>query len=246
MIGEVARVTVRAVSRLSVAQDFQKAFGGFTAEAFRILERLRQAPHIEQYRRERDAIATRIQEPFQRYRDDIVVGAILSNRIELETERNVFSRLLKNDFGKGGCHHHVWMSFYRPGWTRLRDLQLIHSLHPNAFYVGVSASDVSAVVLRSAQAAIVRAPVSFAQLIAPFTEEPEWEVSVRSRRERRMLHSPPTAEEWTEIAPSMKALRVLRRLGREEVVNSGDRLVDYALAAMADVWPLYLHLLPDE
>src|SRR5690554_4854342 len=112
-------------------------FEGFSPEAFYALERLRGAPTVEQLRRDRHAIRRFVQEPFARYRDELVLRWVIPNQLPLETEKGVFSRLPKNDFGAGGAHHHLWMSFYRPGHRRLTDVQRSHSLYPGGFDFGL-------------------------------------------------------------------------------------------------------------
>ncbi len=156
----------------------------------------------------------------------------------------MFSRLLKNDFGRGGCHHHYWMSFYRPGWTRLRDLQLIHSMHPDAIFVGVNASSISRAVLNTAREAILASPQDFSTLIEPFLRDSNWTVSMRARDEQVNLTQPPASAEWADYVSSMQMLRVMRRFRREEVVALGAQFVHEAASAVAQVWPIYIHLLP--
>ena len=119
-----------------VPEPLDLTFEGFAPEAFAILERLRDEPHIAQYRKEKAGIKRYITEPFKRFRDDLVVNWVLPNRLDFETEKNVFSRLLKNDFGAGGCHHHLWMAFYRPGRRRLTDVQLAPCITPDGFTMG--------------------------------------------------------------------------------------------------------------
>lgn len=240
------RLPVESVGHLEIARIEDSPFTGFAEGAFRILDRLREHPHIEQYHLERERVDLYIKQPFKDYRDAIVMGAVLPNRLNLETERNVFSRLLKNDFGRGGSHHHFWMSFYRPGLTRLRDLQLIHSMHPDAFHVGVSASKVSPSVHRNLKRTIERSPDEFAELIDPFVHNPDWSVVIRFGGEQRELTDRLTPDEWRDQATALHSVRVLRRIPRQEVVvASGRRLVNEALRAMAHVWPLYIHLLPN-
>ncbi|WP_243663954.1 hypothetical protein [Rhodothermus marinus] len=118
-----------------------RTFEGFAPEAFEALARLKSRPHIEQYRQEKPALRRYVQEPFRRLRDDLVVNWVLPNSLALETERNVFSRFLKNDFGAGGCYAHYWMAFYRQGRRRLADVQLIVSLHADGLRVGVYAGE---------------------------------------------------------------------------------------------------------
>ncbi|GIV62352.1 MAG: hypothetical protein KatS3mg044_1218 [Rhodothermaceae bacterium] len=127
-------------------------FEGFGVEAFAALARLKAEPHIERYRLEKEALRRYVQAPFRRLRDDLAVRWVLPNALALETERNVFSRFLKNDFGAGGCHAHYWMAFYRAGRRRLADVQLIVSLHADGLKVGVYAGEPARAVWKAVRA----------------------------------------------------------------------------------------------
>ena len=146
------------------------SFEGFAPEAFAILERLRAEPHIEQYRKEKDGIKRYITEPFKRFRDDLVVNWVLPNRLDFETEKNVFSRLLKNDFGAGGCHSHLWMAFYRTGRRRLTDAQLAPCITPDGFTTGLFIGAYMTDLLKQAKHNIAADPARFLGLINPLLQ----------------------------------------------------------------------------
>lgn len=238
-------VPVSQVVDLAVAPPDPPSFPGFSAQAFDLLERLRRTPNIKQYQAEKTHIHRWLKEPFKAYRDDLVFGFVIPNRLSLETERNVFSRLLKNDFGRGGCHHHFWMSFYRHGWTRLRDLQLIHSLHPDAFYVGISASRISPVVLRHTRYVLVERSRDFQAVAASLVASPDWEMIIRRGDESEAVTDvSPEAAWWSQVS-RISALRLFRRFSREHVLRAGNGIIYEALGAVAALWPAYQLLLPD-
>ncbi|MBT8400041.1 MAG: hypothetical protein KJO98_06170, partial [Rhodothermia bacterium] len=110
---------------------------GFGEDAFRLLGRLQQRPTVSEYQRLKDELDVAVVTPFKEYRDDLVVNLVLPNRLPLETEKNVFSRFPKNDFGAGGAHSHLWFSFYRLGEKRLTDIQIVHSLSADSFTLGL-------------------------------------------------------------------------------------------------------------
>ncbi|MBO6574378.1 MAG: hypothetical protein JJ896_03095 [Rhodothermales bacterium] len=118
---------------------YQIASPGFDDDAFSALSDLQERPVIEQYQEDRERIQRAVVAPFKLYRDDLVLNWVLPAQWPLETERNVFSRIPKNDFGKGGANHHYWLSFYRPSRSRLKDIQLAHSLFPDRFVLGLYA-----------------------------------------------------------------------------------------------------------
>lgn len=234
------------ISSSGVRHDFvlpeplECSFDGFDPEAFAILARLRERPHIEQYRVEKDAIQRFVMEPFRRYRDDLVLNWVLPNQLPFETERNVFSRLLKNDFGAGGCHHHVWMAFYRPPRRRLTDVQLSHAIYPDGFAFGLYIGDHAGALFRHARARMVEHPERALGLLNDlvaqgfvFTYAPTVTRSASSPRFTEPLAALP------EDLGRAKGLWVRTMLPRETVLGLGGGLVREAIRAQEALWPFY-------
>ena len=226
--------------RFAISHTEQIQFEGFSPEAFAVLGRLRAHPHIEQYRKEKEEIRRRVKEPFKRYRDDLVVNWVLPNHLPFETEKNVFSRLLKNDFGAGGCHHHLWMAFYRPPRRRLSDVQLSHSLYPDGFVFGLYVGNYAKSLFRAAKKRMEEQPrETLAHLNAliesgyTFTYAPTVTKATSS----------PTFAEPLDVLPDdlgrAKGMWVRRKLSKERVLDLGGDLVGTAIEAQEEMWPLY-------
>jgi hypothetical protein len=225
-------------------RELDLTFEGFEAEAFEVLARLRSHPHIEQYREEKDAFRACVQEPFKRYRDDLVVNWVLPEQLGFETERNVFSRILKNDFGAGGSHHHLWMAFYRPGLRRVTDLQLAHSIYPDRFTVTLFAAEHMKDVFRTARRRILEAPEHFLGLVNPLLEE-EWFFAVTwgsGQARREQAFEAPAASLPADFS-SCATFRLRRAFSRDDVLAWGPGLVGRALEAVHALWPVYAFLL---
>jgi hypothetical protein len=231
-----------------IGAETRYAFAGFQETAFEALDRLRENPTVEQLRADRARIQAEVVEPFRLFRDDLVVHWVLPRGASLETERNVFSRLVKNDFGAGGAHSHLWLAFYRHGRTRLTDLQLSHSLSPEGFSVSLYASE--------------RAGATFAALLRQVHGEPArllqhindllsggfvLSCALRGVTRRSADHawSAPLAELPEELHRA-RAVWVTSRIPRDQVVASGTCLVCTALALMADLEPLYQWIVDSE
>ena len=133
-------------------------FEGFPDEGFEALARLRAEPHIGQYQKEKEVLDRAVTAPFKRYRNDLALNWVIPSGLPFETERNVFSRILKNDFGAGGSHSHLWMSFYRPPRKRLTDIQLSHAIHPDAFRWGIYVGDYARGLFRPARERLLGEP----------------------------------------------------------------------------------------
>ena len=226
---------------LVFSKPLDLSFEGFGPEAFAILERLREHPHIEQYREEKVGIQRHIQAPFKRYRDDLVVNWVLPNRLDFETEKNVFARILKNDFGAGGSHHHLWMSFYRPGRRRLTDVQLSHGISPAGFTVGLFAGAYAKEVFREAKERIGAEPERFLGLVNALLEKGTWRFSAYSgagkSRAQDVSDTPLTA--LPERIGKAQGLWLRTVLPRDRVLAWEGELVAHALEKVRDLWPIY-------
>lgn len=223
--------TEKPLAEMVVPERLALRFEGFGPEAFAVLERLRAEPHITRYRAEKAALARHVQAPFKRYRDDLVVNWVLPNQLDFETERNVFSRILKNDFGAGGSHHHLWMAFYRPAYRRITDLQFIHSLWPDACHVGLHVGDNAPAWLRAVQGRVRREPARFLALLPPLLQ------IQTSKKEKAVYETPLTAV--PDALLEADNLWVGRSFPKEEVLAQGGTLVRRALDTILALWPLY-------
>ena len=232
--------TVRARAGLHTPDPLDLRFEGFSEEAFAVLERLREHPHIEQYRSEKEAIAAHLTEPFKRYRDDLVVNWVLPNRLPFETERNVFSRLLKNDFGAGGCHHHLWMAFYRPPRRRLSDVQLSHGIYPDGFAFGLYVGAYAKALFRAARARMLDEPDRALELLNDLVERGyafAYAPTVTRKEGTPQIREPMAA--LPDDLARASGLWVRRKHDRAAVLDAGPDLVRLALDAQRDLWPLY-------
>lgn len=216
------------------------SFEGFPDEGFEALARLRDEPHIGRYQAEKHVLDRAVTAPFKRYRDDLALNWVLPNGLPFETERGVFSRILKNDFGAGGSHHHLWMAFYRPPLKRLTDVQLSHGVYPDGFafslYVGAYAG---ALFREARQRMLDDEPRALALLnplltqgfhfaFAPHVTKPEG---------RPTFHEP--LERLPEGAARAGGLWVRTKLPREAVQRLGPDLVAHAIGVQEALWPMY-------
>ena len=218
-------------------------FEGFPQEGVDALARLKAEPHIGQYREDKAVLDAAILAPFKRYRDDLALNWVIPNALPFETERNVFSRILKNDFGRGGSHSHLWMSFYRPPRKRLTDVQLSHAIHSDRFRWGLYIGDYATGLFGPARDRLVRQPDDALAILnaligrgyrlafAPHVTKPEGH---------------PEFSEPLDALPDglarAKGIWVMRALPIDEVQALGPQLVAKAIDAQEELWPLYRFL----
>lgn len=234
--------------RLHLPESPAVSFEGFKPEAFEILSRLRQEPHIDQYRKEKAQIDQYIKRPFKAFRDDLVLNWVVPNQLPFETERNVFSRLLKNDFGAGGCHHHLWLSFYRHGLKRLSDLQLAHSISPGGFSTGLYVGNNAPALLKFALASIQSCPEYYLQSVNRLLAEKGWVLRIRPRKAPKGVHESYTKplHALPDVLASASGVWLRIEHKQSDLLNGRVNLVVASLKALLKLWPLYLFLIGDQ
>lgn len=227
--------------------DLDRSFEGWSPEVFALLDRLRAEPHIDQYKKEKPGVTEHLKDPFRRYRDDLVVNWVLPNRLNFETEKHVFSRLLKNDFGAGGCHDHLWMSFYRPETRRLEDVQITHRVSPDGFAIGVYVGAYATDLLDKAKQRIADAPATYLDLVNPLLGRDDWQFYTHrgsGENESKTVVDEPL-DHIPKSVEGADGIYVRHYIGREETLDLGAELVDRALDLVFDVWPIYRFYLAD-
>ena len=221
--------------------ELDQSFEGWSEEVFAMLDRLRAEPHIDQYKKEKPGVTEYLKDPFRRYRDDLVVNWVLPNRLGFETEKYVFSRLLKNDFGAGGCHDHLWMSFYRPETRRLEDVQITHRVSPDGFAVGIYVGAYATDLLEQAQSRIQADPAGYLDLVNPLLARDDWRMSTHrgsgESKTKDVVTTPLNAV--PESVEKADGIHVRHYIPRSETLDLGPELVDRALDLVFDVWPIY-------
>ncbi len=112
----------------------------FDDTTFELMSLLHAAPTSSLYLAHKPAFKAHVEAPLQR-----LFGAVAQRLPQpmlglLETERNVFARIIKNDFGRGGAWDYYWGAFYPRGGRRITGAQLFLSVGHDGvragFYIG--------------------------------------------------------------------------------------------------------------
>jgi len=226
--------------RFTVAEPPSRSFEGFSDTTFDLLDAIKAAPHVETLRRLKPDLDRHVVAPFKRYRDDLVVNAVLPSQLPWETEKNVFARFQKNDYGAGGAKSHLWFAFYRLGRKRLFDIQPAHTVAPDGFrfglFTGIYADDLT----KALRLRIAAKPEDFARLAAPLWAD-GWRLRGTYRSED--LDFGPAFD--PAVMAKVKGLWWTRTVSRTEAVALGPRLVDAGLEAMQQIWPMYRYFVGD-
>ncbi len=125
---------------VSMPIDSEQKDGYFSPETIELMTALHESPRKETYRTRQDEYKEYVEQPLRQLMKDVV--AILPQEITtvMETEKGLFSRVLKNDYGRGGAWDHYWGALYPKGGKRTEAPQLSmwvnHRGLEFGFYVG--------------------------------------------------------------------------------------------------------------
>ena len=112
----------------------------FSDRTFELLEDLHNEPTTALYLNLKDEFKEFVEGPFQQLVHDVASQLPAEITNVMETEQKLFSRIPKNDFGRGGAWSHYWGAFYPKGGKRIKEAQLFLGIHPDileyGFYIG--------------------------------------------------------------------------------------------------------------
>lgn len=113
----------------------------FSSRTFELLELLHDDPRYSVYQDNKDEFQKNVEEPLKALMAAIV--AVLPNEIRdsLETEKDLFSRFNKNDYGRGGAWDFYWGALYPTGGTRIAAPQLYLWINFERVEVGFAIGD---------------------------------------------------------------------------------------------------------
>jgi MoxR-like ATPase len=115
----------------------------FTAKTFELLAGLHETPTKGFYTAHKAEFKEHLEEPFRRLLESVRERVRDEIRERMETEKRVFSRILKNDYGVGGAWEFLWGAFYPKGGERTKDVQLWASMHRGRVDAGFSFGEYS-------------------------------------------------------------------------------------------------------
>lgn len=112
----------------------------FSPQAFALLEKLHHQPQQSIYNQFKQGFKQEVEIPFQELMQAVAADLPDSITSILETEKRIFARIPKNDFGQGGAWDFYWGAFYPKGGKRTEDAQLFlwisHERIEFGFYIG--------------------------------------------------------------------------------------------------------------
>ena len=113
----------------------------FSEKAFALLSQLHEHPQVSFYNEHASVFVGEIEKPLQRLMGNIANALPAEITKGLETERRIFSRIPKNDYGRGGAWDFYWGAFYPKGGKRTADPQLYVSISASSLRFGFDIGD---------------------------------------------------------------------------------------------------------
>ncbi|MFP4395178.1 MAG: DUF2461 family protein, partial [Anaerolineales bacterium] len=214
--------------------------GYFTARTFELLSRLHQNPTKDFYMAHREAFKAHLKEPFKHLMRDVIAALPPAVTDVMETEKRLFSRILKNDYGQGGAWDFYWGALYPEGGKRPTDAQLSLWIYAEklgcSFYLGEYGTEPHERFLRNCQkhhAALIR-------LLKNNFTNPSLIFGYQEGITDIEKGTDITWQEWLR-APDQTEIDVALVLPRQEVLRySAQQLRDLIVQTYQQLFPLVL------
>lgn len=217
----------------------------FTAQTFALLEQLRVSPTKDVYVAHKQEFRDHLERPFQELFEQVVTQLRPEITELMETEKHVFSRIPKNDYGRGGAWPFYWGALYPKGGKRIEDAQLYASIDADrlgfGFYMGEYASSQRERFVRNCRAHYQ----VLTKLLKPALQNEKLnygspEESTDASSAGAPIESTPAWKEWLE-RPERFGIRVAAVARKEDVLATSAQDVTRQIAdAFRDLFPLVL------
>jgi 5-methylcytosine-specific restriction enzyme B len=223
----------------------------FPLDTFDLLEAISRTPTAAYYLAHKDEFKQYVEGPLQGLMR--AVGAKIPEmvRSRMELERGVFSRFLKNDFGRGGAWDNYWGAFYPKGSRRIYDTQLAVWIDRNKVGVSFYINDYGLLPRERFLRNCSRFRRELPGLLKPLVENPRIHLAWKGRTlldEMGYLvpEQPMTWDRWLDN-PADGDYWVFMAFRPEDVlVMPGNELVDITVRLHSDYFPLALLAMDEE
>ena len=113
----------------------------FSERTFQLLGELHETPRSEVYLDQKTAFVDHVEKPLRFLMRQVVAQLPAAIPERMETENGLFSRILKNDFGRGGAWPYYWGALYPKGGKKSDGVQLYLSVQHDRLEYGFGFSD---------------------------------------------------------------------------------------------------------
>lgn len=223
----------------------------FSEQTFEMLDGLHENPTREFYQEHKEEIVATVEEPFQQLFKSIAELVPEPIREVMETERRLFSRIPKNDYGRGGAWEFYWGAFYPKGGKRIEDAQLFIGIHRDRLEYGVYIGEYGQDRMKRFRNNIERYGEMLTKRLAPGIEALNPTYGNRGDEAERLGElisedRPSSFGEWIKDPQKMEAsLRIV--IPKQEVLLANSEDVAERIAGAFDVFfPLIYLVVSDD
>ncbi len=218
----------------------------FVQRAFELMGGLAENPTKEFYAAHKEEFKGLVERPFQSLIKHVASKLSPTITDVIETEKGVFARIQKNDWGRGGAWPFYWGAFYPKGGKRIRDAQLFAWMNGDCLDFGFFVGEYGAEE-RSRFEASCR---SHGKVLKDLLEASEGAVGLtfgRGASEDEMRGDPELSLDQWLANPIELGARVGMTLSRDQVVElSADELSDRIAAVFEAVFPMFVAATEDD
>lgn len=223
---------------------------GLSRRAFDLLEGLAKNPVRAYYSDRREEFKLHVESPFQELMQRVI--ALLPEPItsRMETEKGLFSRIPKNDYGRGGAWPFYWGALYPMGGKRTEDAQLILALLSKrleaGFYIGEYGSETRKRFLKN----VSRHRDHLPEILKDLLSQHGLAFGERARQDAGTgaleLDQEISWRDWLND-PGEAGIKVVRLLTPDEALKvKPDALAERVAETFQDLFPLVLLCISDE
>ncbi|MFC1857667.1 McrB family protein [Thermodesulfobacteriota bacterium] len=216
----------------------------FNPKTFELLSGLYSTPQKDFYHANKDDFKNYLETPFQDLFHKIAKELPMEVKNYLELEKQLFSRILKNDWGKGGAWDFYWGAFYPKGGKRIEDAQLFLWINREilefGFFIGVYGSEQNKRFLnqckyyKESHLHILRDSLSNENFFFG-----RWDRKLDNGNVPSNLKET-TWQEWLED-PEANGINVSVILTKDEILSLSEKqLVDKISRAFSELFPLFI------
>jgi len=212
---------------------------GLSARSFELLDGLTAEPTRDYYNHHRDEIQRHVEKPLQSLLLAAAEALPAEAREILETEKRLFSRIVKNDYGRGGAWPYYWGALYPRGKKRISAPQLFVQVRSDSLEFGFALGDHANEASRNLRDRLARDSSPAQQRVEDQLEGLGFAFGSHERLESGESFS--SLDDWLTNSPADEAPEVRRLLRPEEVLaKSFDELAEEIAQAFEALYPLML------
>jgi 5-methylcytosine-specific restriction protein B len=231
-----AGMTTPIVKEAAVLSSSDAAF---SPQAFDLLALLNDQPVKATYLDRKEEFHSQLEQPFKELLTEVASRLPAPMHARLEMEKKTTSRILKNDYGKGGAWSFFWGAFYPKEGKRTESPQLYVSMFKDVIDFGFAIGDYGG----EQQNRFISACKQYQELLrnglAPMLSDGEYAFGRREETTGDEI-AKPTFAEWL-ADPSKHGIQIRRALSRSEILQTSRASLAGDIASVfIELYPLLL------